>query len=122
MTGQWKATTIGLSESHEKKLKEIKDHLEFDQEADTYKFCFGYALSNDVEQRVANETRRNTKWNMGSLDSDGDLLALMDALYPEADDLQAILMERAESGIDAVHSEVTGKFLYSINELLKQNK
>ena len=59
---------------------------------------------------------------MGSLDNDGDLLALMDALYPEADDLQAILMERAESGIDAVHSEVTGKFLYSINELLKQNK
>jgi hypothetical protein len=118
MSKTWKSKTLGISDTHELQLREIKEYLDFDQEGETYKFCFAYAISEKTPALAMSAPKRNTKWAMGNFDEGGDILTVLDALYPEENDLQSILMAKAEAGIEAVHKKVTQEYLYSISELL----
>jgi hypothetical protein len=119
MTRQWKSKTLGVSKPHEQQLLEIKEHLQFGQEDDTYKFCVSYALANKLTRNTERNIKRETKWAMGNFDADGDLLVLLNAMFPEEEDVQSVLMTLAEAGIEAIHKKVTEEYLYTIGEVLK---
>lgn len=118
MNRAWKSKTLGVTEVHESQLRAIKECLDFEREDDTYKFCLGYALAQELSSQAVKSCSRNTKWAMGNFDEGGDLLVLLSALFPDEEDLQSVLMERAETGIEFIHDKVTSCFIYSVSELL----
>lgn len=116
----WKAKTLGISSEMESKLREIKDDLEFSKEDETYKFCFAIALAHGLKPRPdSGSEKRETKWAINSFDESREIETLLDAMYcEEGNDIQQVLVEVAEAGIERVHQMVKENYVFSVSEVL----
>lgn len=73
--------TVGITSANERVLGALVAEGLFGSEIEAAKFAMARAIDNGVERGTAEGAE--TKWNVGSLDPDGALKAVVQALYPE---------------------------------------
>ena len=73
--------TVGITPANERVLGALVAEGLFGSEIEAAKFAMARAIDNRVERGTAEGAE--TKWNVGSLDPDGALKAVVQALYPE---------------------------------------
>lgn len=74
--------TVGVTKSNASALTQLVTAGHFSSELDAAKFAMAYAIQNGVASGSADGAE--TKWNVGSVDPDGSMRSLLEALYPEA--------------------------------------
>ena len=73
--------TVGITSATERGLGALVAEGLFGSEIEAAKFAMARAIDKGVERGTAEGAE--TKWNVGSLDPDGTLKAVVQALYPE---------------------------------------
>lgn len=73
--------TIGISTANAKHLADLVSRGRFATELDAAKFAMAHAISVGTAPRASESTE--TKWNVGSVDPDGTLRSILEALYPD---------------------------------------
>jgi len=71
--------TIGIARANEHSLAALIDAGNFGSELDAAKFALAYAIDQGAE--IGTVDGASTKWNIGTVDSDGGLRALVEAIY-----------------------------------------
>ncbi|MBX7536225.1 hypothetical protein K3175_11215 [Qipengyuania sp. GH1] len=71
--------TIGITRANEHSLAALVEAGGFGSELDAAKFAMAHAIEQGTE--VGSADGANTKWNVGTVDSDGGLRALVEAVY-----------------------------------------
>lgn len=72
--------TIGISKTNAAALNTLVAAGRFGSELDAAKFAMAYAIKIGLPAGTAEGTE--TKWNVGSVDPDGSLRSLLEALFP----------------------------------------
>ena len=72
--------TIGLNSRNERILEELVRAGHFGSEIDAAKFALAHAIKEGTTAGTAESAA--TKWNVGSVDPDGSLRAVVETLYP----------------------------------------
>lgn len=73
--------TIGITSRNERSLARLVQAGQFGAELDAAKFAMAYAMRAGVG--VGSTEGAGTKWNVGTVDADGKLKALVESLYGE---------------------------------------
>ena len=73
--------TIGVAPGQLATLERLKSAGHFETEIDAAKFAMAHAIEQGVPQGATEGAE--TKWNVGSFDSDGGLKAVIEALFPD---------------------------------------
>lgn len=74
--------TIGITGSNLAALQRLVESGRFASELDAARFALAHAIDSGAKEgRVEGA---DTKWNVGSVDPDGHLRSLLNALYPSA--------------------------------------
>ena len=73
--------TIGVTKPNEQVLSALVAEGLFASEIEAAKFAMGHAIKVGVARGTSEGT--GTKWNVGSVDSDGALRAVIEALFPD---------------------------------------
>ena len=76
-------TTLGLTADAHTALRALKDGGYFGEMVDAYRFAIAYAIARGVTPPEASTGKRQTIFNVGTLDPDGTLRAAVRALAPE---------------------------------------
>lgn len=72
--------TIGITKSNAASLDVLIRAGEFASELDAAKFAMAFAIQRRVA--VGGTEGADTKWNVGTVDADGSIRSLLEALYP----------------------------------------
>ena len=73
--------TIGLTEANRKTMMSLLETGFFNDRMDIAKLAMSVAINNNVQPTGTESTE--TIWNVGSFDADGEIKALIQALYPD---------------------------------------
>ncbi|MBX7135848.1 MAG: hypothetical protein R3E69_13640 [Steroidobacteraceae bacterium] len=73
--------TIGIAKGNLAALASLVESGNFASELDAAKFAMAYAVRSGVSAGATEGA--DTKWNVGSVDPDGSLRSLIEALYPD---------------------------------------
>src|SRR6266550_4867742 len=92
--------TIGITKANAAALAELVSAGSFGSELDAAKFAMAYAIKNGVHSGSTDGAE--TKWNVGSVDPDGSMRSLLEALYPEASEPYRLLEHLMNEGIKAL--------------------
>lgn len=104
--------TIGISVANEKSLAALVQAGSFNSELDAAKFALAYAVSKDVQPGTAEGA--NTKWNVGTVDSDGSLRSVIEAVFDDVSEPYRLIEYLINEGLvllrsdDAVPPDVVG--------------
>ena len=74
--------TIGITPANAPTLVRLVADGRFGSELDAAKFAMAYAIRQSVP--VGSADGAETKWNVGSVDPDGSIRSMLQALYPDA--------------------------------------
>jgi hypothetical protein len=74
--------TIGITRANAAALSSLVSAGRFGSELDAAKFAMAYAIK--AGKAAGNTDGAETKWNVGSVDPDGSLRSLLEALCPES--------------------------------------
>ncbi|WP_250491625.1 hypothetical protein [Caballeronia sp. GAWG1-1] len=100
MSNAYEPTSVGLSERAAERLRHLKDNGFFREMMDGYRFAIALAIGQGVipDEIVPPKT---TIFNIGSLDPDGELQAMIKALFETGDEPVYRCAERlAEWGVN----------------------
>jgi hypothetical protein len=98
--------TIGITKANAVPLADLVSAGRFGSELDAAKFAMAYAIKNG--SRSGSTDGAETKWNVGSVDPDGSMRALLEALYPDAPEPYRLLEHLMNEGIKALAPKATG--------------
>lgn len=73
--------TLGVTKGNAAAFEKLVAIGRFGAELDAAKFAMAYAIKSGVTQ--GSTESGDTKWNVGSVDPDGSVRALIETLYPE---------------------------------------
>lgn len=73
--------TIGVTSANERVLAALAAEGMFGSEIEAAKFAMAHAIGAGVSRGITEGA--GTKWNVGSVDSDGGLKAVVEALFPD---------------------------------------
>ena len=73
--------TMGVTSGNERVLTNLVSEGLFSSEIEAAKFAMAHAIGAGVARGTTDGA--GTKWNVGSVDSDGALKAVVEALYPD---------------------------------------
>jgi len=73
--------TIGITSANERVLTLLAAEGLFASEIEAAKFAMAHAIDKGITRGTTDGA--GTKWNVGSVDSDGALKAVVEALFPE---------------------------------------
>lgn len=90
-----KKTTIGLRPENQKIIEEVMEN--FNEQMDAARFAMALAIRENCEPGPVSEVE--TKWNIGSFDSDSDFRNLIQALYPDVDEPTKALESLINQGL-----------------------
>src|SRR3954453_1810485 len=76
--------TIGITKANAKSLTELVSSGHFGSELDAAKFAMAHAIKMGAASGTTEGAE--TKWNVGSVDPDGSMRSLLEALFPDADE------------------------------------
>ena len=107
--------TIGITNSNERVLSSLVSEGLFASEIEAAKFAMAYA----IEAGTARGTTEGagTKWNVGSVDSNGTLRAVIEALFPDESGPYRLVEHLMNEGLrlldngDALPPDVAGVLL-----------
>lgn len=94
-------TTIGVTEAADRVLARMVEKGHFKNGIDAAKFAMAVAINAGARKDDENLTLEgaNTKWNVGSFDTDGQLHSLIAALHPDVDQPYRMLESLIDDGI-----------------------
>src|SRR5262245_23577281 len=76
--------TIGITKGNATALVQLVAAGHFASELDAAKFAMAHAIKSGVQSGTAEGAE--TKWNVGSVDPDGSMRSLLEALFPDTDE------------------------------------
>ena len=89
--------TIGITGSNEHVLASLAAEGLFSSEIEAAKFAMAYAIETGIGRGMTEGT--GTKWNVGSVDSDGTLRAVIEALFPDEDQPYRLIEHLMNEGL-----------------------
>jgi hypothetical protein len=98
--------TIGITKANSSLLANLVSGGRFGSELDAAKFAMAYAIKCEVSG--GSTEGAETKWNVGSVDPDGSIRSLLEALYPNASEPYRLLEHLINEGISILSSNVGG--------------
>lgn len=98
--------TIGITKGNAAALAQLVASGHFGSELDAAKFAMAHAISNGIEGGTAEGAE--TKWNVGSVDPDGSLRSLVEALFPDASEPYRLAEPLMNEGIGLLATKVSG--------------
>ncbi len=110
--------TIGITKVNERVLLALEAEGLFASEIEAAKFAMARAIDAGVQRGTTDGA--GTKWNVGSVDSDGALKAVVEALYPDETQPYRLVEHLMNEGLrlfdkgDALPPDVAG-VLFEIN-------
>jgi hypothetical protein len=110
--------TIGLTESGKATMNQMVDLVGFKRDMDAAKFAFAFAVDRGCEPGPIEGT--GTIWNVGTLDEGGDLKALIQNLYPQAEFPYRALESLMDSGFGLLAKEMASDSGFRIVDMLRQ--
>lgn len=98
--------TIGITKANASTLTALVAAGRFGSELDAAKFALAFAVQSSVPSGATDGAE--TKWNVGSVDPDGSLRSLVEALYPNVSDPYRVMEHLINEGIKALSERTTG--------------
>ena len=89
--------TIGIIRESAAALASLLNAGHFESELDAAKFAMALAIRQNVP--AGSTEGADTKWNVGSVDSDGSLRLLIEALYPGAEEPYRLVEHLMNEGL-----------------------
>ena len=89
--------TIGITRENMTSLQRLVAEGRFGSELDAAKFAMAHAIK--LGMPAGRTTGADTKWNVGSVDSDGSLRALLTAFYPEVTEPYRLIEHLMNTGV-----------------------
>jgi hypothetical protein len=108
--------TIGVSKSNSLALAELVRAGRFVSELDAAKFAMAVAIKRGTAAGITDGAE--TKWNVGSIDPDGTIRSLLEALYPAVSEPYRLLEYLINEGVKILAMDAGGSpdvydFLFS---------
>ena len=105
--------TIGITKSNASLLSNIVSAGRFADEMDAAKFAMAYAIRRGMRSGATQGAE--TKWNVGSIDRDGSLKSLVEALCPDTSEPYRLIEHLMNEGIQQISSATaSGTDFYDI--------
>lgn len=98
--------TIGITKANAKSLMELVAAGHFGSELDAAKFAMAHAIKSGAGG--GSTEGAETKWNVGSVDPDGSMRSLLEALFPEASEPYRMAEHLMNEGISMLATKVAG--------------
>ena len=98
--------TIGITKANANTLAQLVAAGRFGSELDAAKFALAYAIKSGVQNGSAEGAE--TKWNVGSMDPDGSMRSLLEALFPEVSEPYRLAEHLINEGIKMLVTKVGG--------------
>ncbi|MEM6889995.1 MAG: hypothetical protein AAF636_17930 [Pseudomonadota bacterium] len=95
--------TIGITSGNESVLAALVTEGLFASEIDAAKFAMAHAI--DLKVSRGTTEGASTKWNVGSVDNDGTMKAIIQALYPEEAQPYRLIEHLMNEGLDQLRSQ-----------------
>jgi len=111
--------TIGLTETNKKIMDDLVEKAGFKQDMDAAKFAFALAVNRGKEPGPVEGV--GTIWNVGSFDEGGDLKALIQNLFPNADAPYRALESLMNTGFGVLADEMRANPGLRVEYLLKND-
>jgi len=111
--------TIGLTESNKKIMDQLVEKAGFKRDMDAAKFAFALAVNRGKEPGSVEGA--GTIWNVGSFDEGGDLKALVQNLFPNADAPYRALESLMNTGFALLADEMKANPGLRVENLLKND-
>ena len=92
--------TIGITRGNAPALGAIVNAGKFASELDAAKFAMAYAVK--MGRSAGSADGAETKWNVGSVDPDGSLRSLLEALFPDCAEPYRLAEYLMNEGISAL--------------------
>lgn len=96
--------TIGITKGNSAALAGLVLAGRFGSELDAAKFAMAYAIRAGLAG--GNTDGAETKWNVGSVDPDGSLRSLLEALYPESVEPYRLAEHLINQGIKRLSADI----------------
>jgi hypothetical protein len=110
--------TIGLTDQNRATMDQLVENAGFKQDMDAAKFAFALAVSRGCEPGSVEGAK--TIWNVGTFDEAGELKALVQNLFPNADAPYRAVESLMNSGFTLLADEIKTNSGLRIEDLLKQ--
>lgn len=111
--------TIGLTEANRAIMDQVVEKVGFKRDMDAAKFAFALAVNRGCEPAAVEGV--GTIWNVGSFDEGGDLKALIQNLFPGADETPYRALESLmNAGFGLLAAEMKTNPALRIEDLLKR--
>ena len=106
--------TIGITRVNAAALGQIVNAGHFASELDAAKFAMAHAIQRGVAS--GNSDGAETKWNVGSVDPDGSMRSLLEALYPDTSEPYRLAEHLINEGITLLAPTVAsaGDLYYTV--------
>jgi hypothetical protein len=98
--------TIGITKANATALLQLVSAGHFASELDAAKFAMAHAIKGGVQSGTAEGAE--TKWNVGSVDPDGSMRSLLEALFPDVDEPYRLAEYLMNEGIKLLVAKVGG--------------
>ena len=104
--------TIGITRANERSLTALVHAGSFNAELDAAKFAMAHAISHGTKVGTTEST--NTKWNIGTVDANGGLRALIEAIYDDVVEPYRLIEHLINEGLrlldtgDSIPPDVVG--------------
>lgn len=89
--------TIGITKANATALSNLVEAGRFGSELDAAKFAMAYAIKHGKPTGTTDGAE--TKWNVGSVDPDGSMRSLIEALYPSGPEPYRLAEQLMNEGI-----------------------
>jgi len=98
--------TIGITKANAAALGQLVSAGRFASELDAAKFAMAYAIKSGIA--TGSTEGAETKWNVGSVDPDGSMRSLLEALCPDASEPYRLAEHLMNEGIKKLVGTLKG--------------
>ena len=110
--------TIGLTDANKAIMDQVVQKAGFKRDMDAAKFAFALAVNRGSEPTSVEGV--GTIWNVGTLDEGGDLKALIQNVFPNADAPYRALESLMNTGFSLLAAEMKANPSLRIEDLLRK--
>jgi hypothetical protein len=89
--------TLGVTEANERRLASLVEAGHFGSELEAAKFAMAHAIKEGAKPVPLEGA--GTKWNVGTVDPDGSLKALIETLHPEVEEPYRLVEQLMNEGL-----------------------
>jgi hypothetical protein len=97
--------TIGITKANSAALARLVSAGRFGSELDAAKFAMAYAIKTGLTE--GSTEGAETKWNVGSVDPDGSMRSLLEALCPQRGEPYRLAEHLMNEGIKCLAEEIS---------------